>query len=90
MAGAVPELDVHHLGGLDLLVAALVELVLDLGLDQPQQRRPVVEPERHPGCLLAQHEEAELGAEAAVVTGLRLLDPLGWAASSFFEKKAVP
>ena len=76
VAGAVPELLVEHLRGRDLLVAALAQLLLDLGLDQAQQGRPVGQPERHPGRLLAQHEEAELGAEAAVVARLRLLDPL--------------
>ena len=76
VAGAVPELLVEHLRGGDLLVAALAQLLLDLVLDQVQQRGPVGQPERHPRRLVAQHEEAELGAEAAVVARLRLLDPL--------------
>ena len=41
VAGAVPELDVHHVRRLDLDVAALAQLLLHLGLDQAQQRRPV-------------------------------------------------
>jgi hypothetical protein len=76
VAGAAPQLDVHHVRRLDLLVAALAQLRLDLGLDQTQQGGAVGEPEGHAGRLLAQHEEAELGAEAAVVARFRLLDPL--------------
>ena len=41
-----------------------------------QQGRPVRQPERHPRRLLAQHEDAELRAEPAVIARLRLLDPL--------------
>ena len=37
---------------------------------------PLRQPERHPGRLLAEHEEVELRAEPAVVARLRLLDPL--------------
>ena len=76
VAGAVPQLDVHQVRRLDLDVLAPAQLLLHLGLDQPQQGRPVRQPEGHPGGLLAQHEEAELGAEPAVVARLRLLDPL--------------
>ena len=76
MAGAVPELDVEDLRRGDLLVAALAQLLADLGFDQVQQRGAVGEPERHARRLVAQHEEAELRAEAAVVARFRLLDPL--------------
>ena len=74
--GAVPELLVEHLRRGDLPVAALAQLGLDLVLDQVQQRRAVGQPEGHPRRLFAQHEDAELGAEAAVVARLGLLDQL--------------
>jgi hypothetical protein len=45
----------------------LTPLVAHLGLDQLEEDRSLRQPERHPGALLAQHEEAELRAELAVV-----------------------
>src|SRR5262249_24429585 len=73
---AVPELDVEHLRGLDLLVAAGVELLANLGLDQAQQDRPLGEPEGHPRRLRAKLEEVELRPELAVVALTCLLEAL--------------
>src|SRR3954452_15218131 len=76
VARAVPELDVEHLRGLDLLVAAGIELLAAPRLDQAQQDRPVREPEGHTRRLGTELEEIVLRPQLAVVTRLRLLDPL--------------
>ena len=67
VARAVPELLVEDPRGLDLDVAALVELRSHLALDQPQQHGPLRQPERHPRGLLAEAEQVELRAELAVI-----------------------
>ena len=76
MARAVPELLVEDPRGLDLLVAALRELLAHLALDQPQQDGPVRQPERHPGRLVAKAEQVELRAEPAVVVLARPFEQL--------------
>ena len=76
VARPVPELLVEDLRGLDADVAALVELLAHLALDDVEQNGPAGQPERHARRLLAQREESELGPEAAVVVGPRGLEAL--------------
>ena len=51
VARAAPKLLVEDLRGFDLEVATALELGANLALDQPQQHRPLRQPERHPGRL---------------------------------------
>src|SRR3954452_11199281 len=76
MARAVPELLVEHTRSLYLLVAAAAQLLAHFRLDQLQEDRPVRQPERHARRLLAEHEDAELRTEAAVVARFGPLDSL--------------
>ena len=51
MAGAVPQVLVEDLWGLDLDVATTLELGSNLALDQAQEHGAVRQPEGHPGGL---------------------------------------
>ena len=72
----MPQLLVEDVRGLDLLVAARVELLLDCALDLAPEGHPRGEPERHSRRLFGEHEQAELLAELAVVALARLLEAL--------------
>jgi hypothetical protein len=74
VAGDAPEVDVEHVGGDDLVVAADAVLALDVVHELVVDARAVRHEEAGAGGELVEEEELLLGAEDAVVALLGLLD----------------
>jgi hypothetical protein len=75
VAGGVPEVDQADVGGIDVLVAGLEVLLLPEVLDHRAEHGAPLTPDGEPGPdLLAEEEEAEVGAEAPVVALAGLLE----------------
>ena len=77
MAGRLVQVDLGEVGRVDVLVALLALQAEDLPLQQAAHRGALGQPERQAGAdLVAEHEQFQLLAEAAMVAPLGVLEPL--------------
>ena len=76
VAGELPEVLLHHVGRVHLVVAGRVEAAAHVGDERLEQRPALGVPEHRARRLFLEMEEVHLAAELAVVALLGFLEPV--------------